>query len=70
MQMASQGLKDEMVRRGSLAWQVCLELMGDQEQKALRVFLECPEEQASREIEGFLGLQVLMDDLVELVLLG
>jgi hypothetical protein len=44
--------------------------MDDLEQKAPRVFLECLEEQASREIEGFLGLQVLMDGLVELVLLG
>ena len=70
MQMASQGLRDEMVRRGSLAWQVCLELMDDQVEKAPRVSLECPEEQASRETEGFLGLQVLMDGLAELALLG
>jgi len=67
---ASQDLREGMVKKGSLAWQVCLELMDDQEEKAPRVSLECPEEQASREIEGFLGLQVLMDGLVELALLG
>ena len=67
VQEASQDLGEGMVKRGSLAWQVYLELMDDQEQKAPLVSLECPEEQASREIEGFLGLQVLMDALVELV---
>ena len=44
MQMASQGLKDEMVRRGSLAWQVCQELTDGQEQKVPRAYLECLEE--------------------------
>ena len=44
--------------------------MDGQEEKALRVSLECLEEQASRAIEGFLGLQVSMDGLVELVLWG
>ena len=67
---ASQDLREGTVKKGSLAWQVCQELTDDQEEKVLRVSLECLEGQASREIEGFLGLQVSMDGLVELVLWG
>ena len=58
MSEASQDLREGMVKRGSLVWQVCLELMDDQEEKAPRVSQECLEEQVSREIEDFLGLQV------------
>ena len=67
---ASQDLREGMVKKESLDWQVCLELMDDQEQRVSRVSQECPEEQASRVIEDFLGLLVLMDGLVELALLG
>ena len=61
--LASQDLPEGMVKRGSLVWLVCLELMEGQEAKAPRESLECLEEQALREIEGFLGLRALMGGL-------
>ena len=64
--LASQDLPEGMVKRGSLVWLVCLELMEGQEAKAPRESLECLEEQALREIEGFLSLRALMGGLVAL----
>ena len=64
--LASQDLPEGMVKRGSLVWLVCLELMDGQVAKAPRESLECLEEQALREIEGFLGLRALMGGLVAL----
>ena len=64
--LASQDLPEGMVKRGSLVWLVCLELMEGQEAKAPRESLECLEEQALRETEAFLGLRALMGGLVAL----
>ena len=61
--LASQDLPEGMVKRGSLVWLVCLELMDGQVAKAPREFLECLEEQALRETEAFLGLRALMGGL-------
>ena len=61
--LASQDLPEGMVKRGSLVWLVCLELMDDQVAKAPQESLECLEEQALRETEAFLGLRALMGGL-------